>query len=632
MLAKVITLTHSRAGKGFGPVLRYVLRVDSRRPAPPRPIPESGHLHLAEEPFWSVEENARAYADDVALLFDHEARRCRSRGRLRGNPVYHVAINWMEGEHPTLRQAERASQHVMDALGFGECQAVWAIHRDTDNDHVHLFVNRVHPTKLTAVSVPRGDYFLLDRCMRELELEMGFARAQGPYVTVDTSEGPRIVRMSRAEREARGLLRNGSGPRISPRAQRAELNLATTSFQRWLTGAPSAALQRAITARGATWQHAHGVLAEFGCVIQPKGSGMVVTTTLSNGRVLGAKASLLGRWASKASLERTLGPYTESVSGTPRRSDPRRSYEQFIERERHAEIRPRRVRNEAERLARRAARADARRELAERFTREQAQLRERRRRERQALRRRQELERRALAVAHREQRRQMRTSSRAPDRDGRVALALWAFSAAREREALQHRQAVERRALTDMLPQSEVWRRWVERQAAAGDQAAQAALRGIRYRERRNGRQEEGIAGESAAPQQPLTVGSLRAEVDAARHIIIYRRNDDSEVFRDVGPRIVMRDKSDTSLEAALRVAAQKYAGRIRVMGTEPFRERTARMATRLGIAVENAELQSIIHDERRRVAERRAEPHAWTPSRRASLRQRPGRSRGLER
>ena len=87
MLAKVITLSHGYAGKGFGPVLRYLLRADARRPSPPRPTPESGHLHLAEEPYWSVEENARAYADDVALLFDHQACRCRSRGSLRGNPV-----------------------------------------------------------------------------------------------------------------------------------------------------------------------------------------------------------------------------------------------------------------------------------------------------------------------------------------------------------------------------------------------------------------------------------------------------------------------------------------------------------------------------------------------------------------
>jgi len=629
MLAKVITLTHGRAGNGFGPVLRYLLRVD-RRGDSPSPTPESGHLHLTQEPFWSLAEDSREYARDLAQVFDEQARQCRGRGRFRGNPVYHVAINWMEGEHPTLRQAERASRHVMQALGFGECQAVWALHRDTDNDHVHLVINRVHPIKLTAIEVPRRDYFLLDRCMRELELELGFARAQGPYVTVDTAAGPRIVRMSRTEREGRGLLRNGEGPRLSPRAQRAEHNLTAASFQRWLTGAPGSALHRAITARGATWQDAHDVLAEFGCVIQPKGSGMVVTTALSNGRVLAAKASLLGRWAARASLERTLGPYVPA-SGSPRRADRRRSYEQFIENEHLAQSRPHGSRNDAERLASRAERAQARQQLAERFAGEQAQLRERRRAEREALRRRHEAERRTLAATHRTQRRRLRELSR-PRRDGHLALALWAFTAARECEALQRRQAAERRVLTDSVPRAEVWRRWIERQAAAGDEAARAALRGIRYRERRRQRQE-GIAGEEVSPQRPFTVGSLRAEVDPVRHIIVYRRADGSEVFRDMGPRIVMRDKGDASLEAALRVGAQKYGGRIRLTGSESFRTRAARMATRLGIGVDDAELQGIVREERRRVAERWTEPPAAGPRQpHKQRRSRPDQSKGPER
>lgn len=629
MLAKVITLAHSRAGNGFGPVLRYLLRVE-RKDSLSRPTPESGHLHLKQEPYWSAAEDAREYAQDVAAVFDDQARQCRDRGRFSGNAVYHVAINWMEGEHPTLQQAERASRHVMRALGFGECQAVYSIHRDTGNDHVHLVINRVHPVKLTAVSVPWGDYFLLDRCMRELELELGCARAQGPYVTVDAADGPKIVRMSRVERAARGLLQNPESPRISPRAQRAEQNLAAESFQRWLTGAPSVALHRAITTRATTWQDVHRVFAGFCCVIQPKGSGLVVTTTLSNGRVLAAKASLLGRWASKASLERTLGPYTapSSSSGLP---GVRRSYEQFIERERVAEDRPRQ-RDDVERLVRRAERAEARRELAERFARDQVQLRMRRRLEREALRRRQEAERRALSAAHRAQRGRLCALTRAPRQDAHLALALWAFAAAKEREALQRRQAVERRTLMDNLPRGEVWRRWLDRQAVEGDEAARAALRGIRYRERRRERQE-GIAGEEIAAQRPITIGSLRADVDVTRHLVIYRRADGSEVFRDVGPRILMRDRGDESLEAALRVAAQKYGGRVELTGSERFRERAARMATRLGIVVESAELQAIIREEQQRIAERRGEPHAapaFAPEN--SRGPRPIRSRGLQR
>lgn len=57
MLAKVITLTHSRQSQGFGPVLRYLLRVEAERASPSRPTPESGHLNLREEPYWSAVED-----------------------------------------------------------------------------------------------------------------------------------------------------------------------------------------------------------------------------------------------------------------------------------------------------------------------------------------------------------------------------------------------------------------------------------------------------------------------------------------------------------------------------------------------------------------------------------------------
>ena len=110
---------------------------------------------------------------------------------------------------------------------------------------MHLVVNRVHPTKFTAISVPRRDYFILDRSMREVERKFGCSRAQGPYVTVDMAEGPKIVRMSRRERQTRGLLQDPEGPRLTARAQRAEQNLSGKSFQTWITCAPAAALRQA---------------------------------------------------------------------------------------------------------------------------------------------------------------------------------------------------------------------------------------------------------------------------------------------------------------------------------------------------------------------------------------------------
>jgi len=99
-------------------------------------------------------------------------------------------------------------------------------------------------------------------------------------------------------------------------------------------------------------------------------------------------------------------------------------------------------------------------------------------------------------------------------------------------------------------------------------------------------------------------------------------------------PNIRPPAKATTAAEAALRVAAQKYGGRVQLTGSERFRERAARMAIQLGIVVENAELQVVIREERQRVAERWGERRvAPTFSPDSPPRQpRPGRSQGLER
>jgi hypothetical protein len=180
---------------------------------------------------------------------------------------------------------------------------------------------------------------------------------------------------------------------------------------------------------------------------------------------------------------------------------------------------------------------------------------------------------------------------------------LWALTAAQAREALQKRQAAERKALTAKLPKQEVWRKWLEREAAQGDEAAGAALRGIRYREQRNKNlQIDGIEGEELDPLRKLTLAGLEAQIDRKRQLVLYRDAQGRDKFTDTGPRIVMHDKSDDSLEAALRLAAQKYGGKVDITGSSEFRERAARQAVRLGIEVMDADLQGVVQDEQARM------------------------------
>ena len=75
-------------------------------------------------------------------------------GKFKGDPVYHLILSWQEGDKPTPKQVKECVQYTLTALGMEECQAVWAIHHDTDNDHVHIAVNRVHPEKGIVMGPP----------------------------------------------------------------------------------------------------------------------------------------------------------------------------------------------------------------------------------------------------------------------------------------------------------------------------------------------------------------------------------------------------------------------------------------------------------------------------------------------
>ena len=60
-------------------------------------------------------------------------------------PVQHWILSWRSGEQPTAAQADEAVRLFLTEMGLGNHQCIYALHRNTDNYHLHLAVNRVHP-------------------------------------------------------------------------------------------------------------------------------------------------------------------------------------------------------------------------------------------------------------------------------------------------------------------------------------------------------------------------------------------------------------------------------------------------------------------------------------------------------
>ena len=72
------------------------------------------------------------------------------------DPIDHYVLSWQEGETPTIEQAREAVQITMKHLGLEGHQVIWGLHDDTENVHIHIAVNRVHPETLKVVEINKG--------------------------------------------------------------------------------------------------------------------------------------------------------------------------------------------------------------------------------------------------------------------------------------------------------------------------------------------------------------------------------------------------------------------------------------------------------------------------------------------
>jgi len=609
---------------GFHALIGYVSRDD-------RHAAEMGHEPLAGAVMGVVNMDADVdTAEDRKIVAEIMNATAMMSCRVK-NPIYHLVVSWRPGEHPDRQQTEEAVHHVMKSIGMEECECFWAMHRDTDKDHLHLAINRVHPVKGVAIKTSM-DYYRLDQAMRELELQQGWGHAAGPKVVVRDEEGKAtIVSMSKKRRRDLGLLRDerAQGQREpSDQAAKRAHHQGAPSFQEWVTQDPARALQNALALPGATWDTVHQKLAEYGLAILPKNrgqkSGLVVTSQIGD-RVVTAKASQMGRWAARQALEQKLGTWRPPV-GDVTKLPAKDSYGDFVVRfqkgmedglgkgrgkhqedagrpdderwghERRARGADRRTRDpgyEEKRQQRREERARARDELHQRFKVEQLALKEKRKKQRREMTERHGQERETLRRDLSGRRADFIADGRSMGVSPKISASLWAFQAAREREALQIQQAQERKG-QEKLPRSLVWREWLEQQAGHGDEAAKAALRGIRYREQRQSKQaQNGIEGEDLEPLRPVLMG-IKAEVDHRRQVVTYHAPDGEALFTDTGPRIDVHNRDAATIEAALRIAAQKYGGQVELTGTAAFREEAARMAARLGIGVLDGDLKEV--------------------------------------
>ncbi|EIF28987.1 relaxase/mobilization nuclease [Burkholderia sp. Ch1-1] len=492
-----------------------------------------------------------------------EMRAVADRSARVRDPVFHFVISWRDGDQPDSDQAFGAGRAALNALGMSpdDYQHVFALHRDTDNVHLHVVVNRVNLETGRAVH-PGLSYLKLDRCMRELELQQGWQHDRGPYVVVERDGQPFIERdhSRRQEKDSRPA-----------RARDMEAFAGVESLATYIHGEPKREVLAVLKDASATWQDVHEALAKHGLELRIKGQGFAIHVK-ERDDLTPVKASSVHESLGRGRLERRLGPWVEPARMI-RVSDAERSY---LERE-----------TDNVRAVRREQRARMRADLRAQYDSHHEQQ----RREYDAMRRQMRIrhlaEYRGLLERHRTVRGRIRNSS-LPAIERKAAYSVSAFERARELEVLRAEQSGERANLARPL----TYREWVEMMARQGDEAAIAQLRGWAYAERRqHKRQQEpdyrnritGLVRDDCDPLPPKRARAMEHwswQVDAATGNVDYLRQG-ARQFTDEGWAVVFRsnDAEPDIMLAGLLLARQKFGRDIDVQGSEDFRERTVRLA-----------------------------------------------------
>lgn len=113
-------------------------------------------------------------------------------------PVYHLAISFDPTDQVDCAIMERIADRVMTRLGLQDHQAVIVAHQDRDHPHLHLLVNRVHPTTGTAWDLSH-DFRRIQEVLRETEREFGLREVPGRLVPVPDRVIPNRAELTQGE-------------------------------------------------------------------------------------------------------------------------------------------------------------------------------------------------------------------------------------------------------------------------------------------------------------------------------------------------------------------------------------------------------------------------------------------------
>ncbi len=251
----------ARTGRNFQGLQNYLLRCD--------------RTDTQDRVAWVSTRNLPDDPDLAAHLMEVTAMQSQRVEK----PVYHLTVSVPPEERLSRQELREVAETLLRDLGLEEHQALLVAHRDTEHQHVHVMVNRVHPETHRAWKTSH-DYARIESSLRRQELERELRQVPGRHAPTPGRDRTSEVGLTSGQRRER----------------------ERTGHQTFADHVRSVARDDLRQAR--SWKELHERLSELGLAVRKRGRGLVVTDGQHQ-----VKASFVDRGSSLPKLEARLGPF-----------------------------------------------------------------------------------------------------------------------------------------------------------------------------------------------------------------------------------------------------------------------------------------------------------------------------------
>jgi hypothetical protein len=426
--------------------------------------------------------------------------------RSESDKTFHLLVSFPAGEQPDDAILKEIEERLCDCLGFGEHQRISVVHHDTDNLHIHIAINKIHPTRYTILD-PYQRYKVLGQLCEKLEQDYGLTQVN------------HIANKVRSENRAFDM----------------EHHAGVESLLGWVKRECLEQMQAA-----SSWADLHEVMKEYGLQLTERGNGLVIVDPDG----LMVKASSVARDLSKKKLEEKLGSFSPLSTLYTWAENPKSQYE----------ARPLKSRIDTTLLFARYKKEQQ--DRATDRTKEWRVVREHKDRQIEQVKQTAKLKRSA-------------TKLMGGSRIEKKLLYAMISSGLRKQIIQVSAEYRQQRETIFNKYQAQQWADWLRSQAVNGDQESLEALRSREVSKGLKGNTMSGSGLELA--HNEFGVADLDGVTKTGN--IIYRAG--ASAVRDDGNKLSVSKGADRdTLQAALRMAMEKYGSQITVNGSTAFKEK----------------------------------------------------------